>query len=1083
MNKFFPDFLAARKAALYVESLPGAPAVGPDNEEVRLWSEAAVQAVLANPHAIAMGTTCLWYYNSSENTFFRQQLLRNGGRATALVFNLAKPDGLKDGTHLTELLLNLREYRGETDLDESLYFVGSTGDAMIDLDSRLGIGYEEFKVECVTIPPAVLILYAFVQRIKFLLIPLVTMLTSLAVSYALGNVCTLYMNVFSLAPVMMQAVIVAFNVDYNLFLLARYLEMQAQGVRPWANLCSLVGVTAFGCVFVSGTLVAFAFFSLTLIPVETLFAFGVTCGATILTCVAVNCTVTPAILVLFGDVLSSPLPDACGKRRSVAAAGSSGNAATDPLLPPASSTVEGFTAATTELQRRSVQERSLLFRWGKVVAGQPALVLAVFIVSGAFFYVHLGQAFARTAVDPLEGAQYSVASVQTYRRVEATFSPGQLSPFFLVLECADDSISSIISAYEGANGCYSPIGYMAMHWITSELMKDPVIADNALHAFLGPTFAPINFTSQVLGLDRSDPMIMESCSMPLLSLPGICDMLFAEADEQPEHITFDEAVVILNMQVPENDLSPADSNYDTVQMLLDEASSMQSAYRLIYDTQVSHDAGLGRGHGGMLTQVMLDINTGGYAADLWIDRARGVLDEFKQQGFGNGYGAYLSHARSCTLHDYNRAVEETMPFMLTCLVCAVIAFVAYVFKSLPIALMMGASIVYSVAISLGVTYFALQTDSLYWLVPSLEYFDNGGMCWAVLPLMTAIMAALAMDYDVFIASTIAEHRQHNYTTEAAVLKALAEAGPTIASAALVMMVSFGGLTISTVMVLKQCGIVLFVAILLDGFVLALTLLPAAMFIFGRGAWWPGDASLPGPSWQEEGSRGVDDCMSAGDDASEGSGQEASNAAPMQGPPSAPPAPGDAEKRLVIGCGAGLCVILLCLAVATRLFWQDLRCDFAGITVREASFDGEAQQLELETELDLTLTNPNWVGATVSKADVAVWYHPTNRNATGCWLAPASMYVADVVLAKSVDVTPWGTESLILVVKMVKQVFASDGAEILPCMMSDCAISSQILLELIVDSLTASVLGGFLHVDVNGVVDVDVLANCRRVSAG
>jgi uncharacterized membrane protein YdfJ with MMPL/SSD domain len=119
----------------------------------------------------------------------------------------------------------------------------------------------------------------------------------------------------------------------------------------------------------------------------------------------------------------------------------------------------------------------------------------------------------------------------------------------------------------------------------------------------------------------------------------------------------------------------------------------------------------------------------------------------------------------------------------------------------------------------------------------LDFQSVGGIAsW--LPLfLFVILFGLSMDYHVFILSRVREAVDRGMSTEDAVSHGIKSTAGVVTSAAAVMVAVFAGFTISTDQQLKQMGVGLAVAILIDATLVRAVLLPATMKLLGRANWY------------------------------------------------------------------------------------------------------------------------------------------------------------------------------------------------------------------------------------------------------
>jgi putative drug exporter of the RND superfamily len=104
-------------------------------------------------------------------------------------------------------------------------------------------------------------------------------------------------------------------------------------------------------------------------------------------------------------------------------------------------------------------------------------------------------------------------------------------------------------------------------------------------------------------------------------------------------------------------------------------------------------------------------------------------------------------------------------------------------------------------------------------------------------MMFAVTFGLAMDYEVFIVSRMKEERERLGDAREAVVVGLARTSKVITAAALIMVSVFGAFATSSELILKLIGIGLASAILIDGILIRMVLLPGVMHLLGERAWW------------------------------------------------------------------------------------------------------------------------------------------------------------------------------------------------------------------------------------------------------
>jgi uncharacterized membrane protein YdfJ with MMPL/SSD domain len=117
-----------------------------------------------------------------------------------------------------------------------------------------------------------------------------------------------------------------------------------------------------------------------------------------------------------------------------------------------------------------------------------------------------------------------------------------------------------------------------------------------------------------------------------------------------------------------------------------------------------------------------------------------------------------------------------------------------------------------------------------------------------------VLFGLSMDYHVFVVSRIREARDRGLATRDAVAHGVRSSAGVVTSAAVIMVAVFGVFATLSMQDMKQMGVGLAVAVLLDATVVRAVLLPSAMALLGEANWylprWLG--WLPRVSHGEEG---------------------------------------------------------------------------------------------------------------------------------------------------------------------------------------------------------------------------------------
>jgi uncharacterized membrane protein YdfJ with MMPL/SSD domain len=185
-----------------------------------------------------------------------------------------------------------------------------------------------------------------------------------------------------------------------------------------------------------------------------------------------------------------------------------------------------------------------------------------------------------------------------------------------------------------------------------------------------------------------------------------------------------------------------------------------------------------------------------------------------------------------------------LPLYILVVVGLALLLLMIVFRSVVVPVKAAAGFLLSIAASLGIVVAIFQDGHL------ARLFDvsREGPIASFLPvLLIGVLFGLAMDYQVFLVSRMREAFVHTGEARPSVVTGFGQSGRVVAAAALIMIGVFGSFVLSVDPITKSIGLALAFGVLVDAFVIRMTLVPAVLALFGRAAWWlPGwlDRRLP-----------------------------------------------------------------------------------------------------------------------------------------------------------------------------------------------------------------------------------------------
>ena len=141
-------------------------------------------------------------------------------------------------------------------------------------------------------------------------------------------------------------------------------------------------------------------------------------------------------------------------------------------------------------------------------------------------------------------------------------------------------------------------------------------------------------------------------------------------------------------------------------------------------------------------------------------------------------------------------------------------------------------------LSIGAAYGVLIAVFQFGWLHGLIGLDSAVPIVSYVPLfMFAVLFGLSMDYEVFLVSQIKEHADAGEDSKQSVVSGLVTSGRVITAAATIMVFVFGSFVLNGDPTVKQFGIGLAVAVILDATVVRCLLVPARMASLGKANWY------------------------------------------------------------------------------------------------------------------------------------------------------------------------------------------------------------------------------------------------------
>jgi putative drug exporter of the RND superfamily len=181
----------------------------------------------------------------------------------------------------------------------------------------------------------------------------------------------------------------------------------------------------------------------------------------------------------------------------------------------------------------------------------------------------------------------------------------------------------------------------------------------------------------------------------------------------------------------------------------------------------------------------------------------------------------------------DRLAGALLPFAVVVVGLALVLLLL-VFRSVLVPIKAAVGFLLSVGASFGAVVAVFQWG---WLDDLLGVPTTGPVISFLPVILMAVLFGLAMDYEVFLVSRMREAYVHGAAPRDAVVTGARHASRVVVAAALIMFSVFASFVAIEDVVVKAIAVGLAVGILVDAFLVRMTLVPAVLALLGRSAWW------------------------------------------------------------------------------------------------------------------------------------------------------------------------------------------------------------------------------------------------------
>ncbi|MGW5127502.1 MMPL family transporter [Streptomyces sp. NPDC004069] len=198
-----------------------------------------------------------------------------------------------------------------------------------------------------------------------------------------------------------------------------------------------------------------------------------------------------------------------------------------------------------------------------------------------------------------------------------------------------------------------------------------------------------------------------------------------------------------------------------------------------------------------------------------------------------GEQVYVGGPNAGTI-DFADEAGSRLPLMIAVVIALSLVLLVAMVRSITIALQAAVMNLLSIGAAYGVLVAIVQWG---WFGPALGFPTAMPVTTWVPMMMMPVLFGLSMDYEVFLISRVREEYERSGDTRGAVTVGLARTAKVITAAAAIMVAVFTTSLLGPDLAVKQGGLGMAVAVLIDATVIRMVLVPAVMELCGKANWW------------------------------------------------------------------------------------------------------------------------------------------------------------------------------------------------------------------------------------------------------
>lgn len=184
--------------------------------------------------------------------------------------------------------------------------------------------------------------------------------------------------------------------------------------------------------------------------------------------------------------------------------------------------------------------------------------------------------------------------------------------------------------------------------------------------------------------------------------------------------------------------------------------------------------------------------------------------------------------------DVSETLADSLPLYLGVVIGLSLIIMILVFRSILVPLTATVGFILSLFATFGGLTAIFQWG---WLGGVFGVHDPAPIMSFLPTVIIGILFGLSMDYQLFLVSGMREAYAHGTPARIAVQRGVRSGRTVVIAAAIIMVSVFGGFIFSNSAIISSLGFALAFGVLVDAFIVRLLLIPAAMHLLGKWAWW------------------------------------------------------------------------------------------------------------------------------------------------------------------------------------------------------------------------------------------------------